>query len=533
MHFDSARDKGGYPMAKIKIVLVDDELTARNTIKKYLEDSSTYEVEADFANGKAVLEWLRKNKTDILLCDMQMPEINGVELMRSVHIIDGYLPVIAISGYDDFNYVRGSLINGAANYLLKHELTKESLLKVLDQVRDKYRIVPEGKETYRKKGYCIYEESDFTPEKIQSFMDEGKVDFSSQNIVPVAISPDFKLHKGVNPSEYKQDICKAILDMLGQILDDKYPYFIYMTKKNHIILLLSFKGERSMLYMINSQSNLVDRLQRQIIRMLDTTVTVINGEIHGNLKNAVSEALKMEKLLEDKLYLGGNRILSFAVAKGITYYNGELPGKLWEQLSFELANHMDRCLDTIYDMLGYMEQKRFAWERVFQSCGTILNLLQQEGLLEEKERQDTLSIMREFEEYEQFRSEILEQLHKSIQSFRSERKQQYSALVGQIIEYIEQNIASDISLEKCAELVGSSYTYLSREFKKETGMRFVEFLNHQRVNQAKSLLIRGDMSMKEIVEMSGFRNYNYFFKVFKEIEGMTPSEFTAKNQSNS
>ena len=141
--------------------------------------------------------------------------------------------------------------------------------------------------------------------------------------------------------------------------------------------------------------------------------------------------------------------------------------------------------------------------------------------------------MREFEEYEQFRSEILEQLHKSIQSFRSERKQQYSALVGQIIEYIEQNIASDISLEKCAELVGSSYTYLSREFKKETGMRFVEFLNHQRVNQAKSLLIRGDMSMKEIVEMSGFRNYNYFFKVFKEIEGMTPSEFTAKNQSNS
>ena len=131
-------------MAKIKIVLVDDELTARNTIKKYLEDSSTYEVAADFANGKAVLEWLRKNKTDILLCDMQMPEINGVELMRSVHIIDEYLPVIAISGYDDFNYVRGSLINGAANYLLKHELTKEQLLKVLDQVRDRYRIVPEG-----------------------------------------------------------------------------------------------------------------------------------------------------------------------------------------------------------------------------------------------------------------------------------------------------------------------------------------------------------------------------------------------------
>lgn len=67
-----------------------------------------------------------------------------------------------------------------------------------------------------------------------------------------------------------------------------------------------------------------------------------------------------------------------------------------------------------------------------------------------------------------------------------------------------------------------------KEFKKETGLRFVEYLNQQRVNKAKSLLIRNDISMKEIVEQSGFRNYNYFFKVFKEMVGMTPSAFAAK-----
>lgn len=515
-------------MRKIKIVLVDDELTARNTIKKYLENHSSYEVAADFANGKTALEWLRKNKADILLCDMQMPEINGVELMRSVHIIDEYLPIVAISGYDDFNYVRGSLINGAANYLLKHELTKTQLLNVLDQVRERYRIVPEGKETYRKKGYCITEEAEFTPEKICAMAETGKIDFCCQNIAPIAISPDFKLHKGVNPSEYKQDICKAIIDMLGQILADKYQYLIYLTKKNHMILLLSFKKERSMLYMINSQNNLVSRLQRQIIRMLDITITVMNGEIHGNMKKAVCEALKMEKLLEDKLYLGGNRTISFAVAKAINYDNGELPAKIWEQLSFELENHMGSCLDTVYDILEIMEQEHYSWNRVLQSSKKILGLLRQQELLEEKEERDTLSMMNEYEEFEQFRGEILELFHRSIQYFKMEREQKYSAPVGQIIEYIEQNVASDISLEKCAELVDSSYTYLSREFKKETGMRFVEFLNHQRVKRAKSLLIRNEMSMKQIVEMSGFRNYNYFFKVFKEIEGTTPSEFMAK-----
>lgn len=142
-------------MEKIQLVLVDDELSSRNTIKKYLEENDIYEIIADFKNGKTALDWLRKNSVDILLCDMQMPEMNGVELMRNVHIINEYLPVIAISGFDDFNFVRGSLVNGAANYLLKHELTKEYLLHVLDQVREQYRIVPKERK-FIGKGDFVY-----------------------------------------------------------------------------------------------------------------------------------------------------------------------------------------------------------------------------------------------------------------------------------------------------------------------------------------------------------------------------------------
>ena len=66
-------------MEKIRLALVDDELTSRNMIKKYLEKNKEYEGAADFQSGKAALEWLRKNSVDILLCDMQMPEMDGVE----------------------------------------------------------------------------------------------------------------------------------------------------------------------------------------------------------------------------------------------------------------------------------------------------------------------------------------------------------------------------------------------------------------------------------------------------------------------
>lgn len=104
-------------MAKIKLMIVDDELISRNTIKKLLEDNGSYEVVADFSDGNAALDWLRGNDIDILLCDMQMPGMNGVELIRMIHVINEFLPVIAISAFDNFDYVRGSLVNGAANYL--------------------------------------------------------------------------------------------------------------------------------------------------------------------------------------------------------------------------------------------------------------------------------------------------------------------------------------------------------------------------------------------------------------------------------
>ena len=74
-------------MSKIKIAVVDDELTSRNTLKGYLENNTEYEIVADFQSGKSALEWLRKNSVDILLCDMKMPELNGVELMWNIHVV--------------------------------------------------------------------------------------------------------------------------------------------------------------------------------------------------------------------------------------------------------------------------------------------------------------------------------------------------------------------------------------------------------------------------------------------------------------
>ena len=425
-------------MAKIKIVLVDDELTARNTIKKYLEDSEVYEVAADFQNGKTALEWLRENQADILLCDMQMPEMNGVELMRSVHIIDEYLPVVAISGFDDFNYVRGSLVNGAANYILKHEMDKESLIRVLDQVKEKYRITPAEGKAVHKNGYCITDEKEFTAEQIQSLSETGAIDFTCSNMAPVAISPDYKYWDGTDQTEYRHDISRAVIDMVNQMLGGKYQYLFYITKHSHILLLISFSKERSTLFMLNTLTNLVRRLHHQIVRMLDITVTIITGEVRNDLRETVSEGRKLLDLLKDKLYLGGDRTVSSALLKKISYSERQIPENLWDQLEFELKNRMRSFIETLRDNLfETMRKERTSYDLVQKNCGRLTELLAQCGMISEAEKRAVRKEMEEYEEFDQFQAKIMDLLEKHLHYFDEEKEYPYE--ISQADLYIIMN----------------------------------------------------------------------------------------------
>lgn len=511
-------------MEKIKLAIIDDELLSRNMIKKLIQDNEQYEVAADFADGKSAVDWLRYNEIDILLCDMQMPEINGVDLLRIIHVVQEYLPVIVISGFDNFDYVRGSLVNGAANYLLKHELTKESLVQVLEQVREKYHIIPQEKAVCRRTGYCIYDKEEYTKEGIEKMIREQKIQFGGGNYASLAISPDYKFSEWINPEEFQKDVCSTIIDILAQILGTEYPFIIYQTKKFHLLVMLCFREVKSTLYMMDIMKELAVRLQKQIIRILDLTSTVSMGIVHTQLERALQEAEEMDDILEDKLYLGGNRLISAPITRKMNYGTGEIPAALWKQMEFEQKSQGVVEIATMNEFFDVMETERMPLKKVTENVLEMMRLLHPEPTPECERISEWI---RGYEIFGLLREDIMDFMNRERMA-AEKKKYRYSALVNHVIEFVGKNYQEDISLEICAIELGSSYTHLSRAFKQETGMRFVEYLNEQRVNRAKSLLIRGKLSMKEIVEQSGFRNYNYFFKVFKEITGMKPSEFATK-----
>lgn len=517
-------------MNKIRIVIVDDDLAARNSIKLHLRDHPLYEVAADFQDGRAALRWLRENDVEILLCDMQMPAMDGLELLQMIRVSLPDIAVIAISSFDDFRYTRGCMVAGVADYLLKHDLTRERLLEVLDAVRERYRIQPVGRALKNLAGYCFESPDHFTAENISAMVDRGEIAFDKSGLAPLVISPDYRCAPGVHWQEIRRDVCKAVCDIIAQILGTEYRYVYCLTQQQHILLILSFFDQNSLLFVMNSVNNFCSRLKRTSLRLLDTTLTIGVGSPQLDLPRALEQIDRLDAAMEAKLFLGGDRIFPVAHSPAVHQRPLPLPGSAWSALSFAVQQRDSaNAQDAILELFAFLRREHACRKAVRAALRRITELYLHVGLLDEAGRAELFQRLAQFEILDQTAADLREQ---TLRLMRSEPAQTpSSAAVARAQEFILQNYARDISLQDCADYAGVSYTHLSRAFKSEVGQRFVEFLNAVRLRAAKALLIRQDLSMKEIVERTGFRSYNYFFKVFRESEGMTPSEFVAKNCS--
>ncbi len=122
------------------VMIVDDELYARTRVKVDLHlEQDGFLVDQEASSGQEALKRMCAQRPDILMMDMRMPGMDGVELLKRVKRLYPDLPAIALSGYEDFAYVRSSLKLGAVDYLLKHDLNREVVLEALQKCAEQIR----------------------------------------------------------------------------------------------------------------------------------------------------------------------------------------------------------------------------------------------------------------------------------------------------------------------------------------------------------------------------------------------------------
>lgn len=524
------------------ILIIDDDYIARSKITALLEwEKCGYNIIGEASNGKEALEMMRETVPDIALVDMDMPVMNGVELIREIKKRSYPTAVIVLSSYNDFDYVRESMKLGALDYILKNEISSEVLLTSLSGIQDSEKNLKPDQLSAKDREYIreLYMRrillNTYSEEENIGWISEYNLPLDpNRNMLAVFEIDDYMLalreldEKGIFTfQQFAENLVREEVHKIPEMSPVKM-------KEARYCLVLSCRE----IYSIHEGQQILIRvmedIKRNFIRYLNLTITGSVGSICLGLGGLEKSYKMIEKRLRSKFFAGkGNIILGEDAAvkyeEGIDGFDAEMEALVHElyfsgekggvgdvmQEIFTLIRKVrpeeKKVKRWINEILGRIEEQAKA-EKVdfFKLCGST-------EIYMETELTETLG------EIEKRLGTICAEFGRALEAKEDAKK--YSKLTGRAIEYLERNFKDRISLSETAEYLNVSSSHLSRVFKNDTGMNLVTYLNHIRIAKAQSLLQKGDMSIKLIAYETGFNNYNHFFATFKNLTGMSPQEY--------
>ncbi|CUH96758.1 hypothetical protein P22_2869 [Propionispora sp. 2/2-37] len=532
-----------------RVLIVDDDFTARASYRTMIDwHQSGFEICGEATNGQNAVQLLEQENPDIVIVDMNMPVMDGVALIG--YLAEHYpdIKTIALSGYDDFAYVKESLKHGALDYLLKHKLDAEALLHVLQLAGDKISREHKLKKQISQSRDIL--RHDFIKRLVQGEI--GNAAAIRENIrelglpleagylsVVVAALDDYRLMKQRFTREELHHLRASAADMVEEILRDMGNAVMSFVNEEKFVILFCFGSIRSELYIYNHVSTTVNRIQASLQRYLNVTACFSLGRLFNQIGDISKFYRSADELLNEKIIAGRNRIFREAAQPGGSpgFFNLDLQDEKQIMAAIKTGN-MGQIQDYIEEIFHKIIVLKVNYKSIQMICGELIgiaNRIARESSIAVKDIYNTKDIpyeeMKKCETIAEVKHWILgvyERLAALL--LADESSARYTELTRKAIEFIRHNYAKDISLNQAAEHIGSNSSYLSRIFKDDCGMGFVEYVNHVRVQQAKYLMESTDIKLKEIVRLAGFNNYTYFFKVFKMIAGVTPLEYKGQCQ---
>lgn len=498
----------------MKVLFVDDEILAM----EYLQNLIPWEeygitVVGHARSGKKALELYDKEKPDVVISDIKMAGMDGLELSRKLKEKNSSVVIILLSAYRDFEYAQKGMEYGVSNYLLKHELCEEKLIGELEKVK---RQLKERERT--KKIYQTY----FVKQLIYNPKEAVELEELGDRFFLILIHKDdlflngaFKEQKW-NPKE---------LNCLSGILEEtkaeiSYVADVHLTPNNLIVL-----------YKIGKISS-----NYQVISCIEQTARKIAGalsqleECRFNL--IFSGELKKEEISSTFQKMSGE--IRYAVFwKSCCVYDlrrlcaSHQEEKIsWNDRAEELKKQLYEGNQPPDDFIGYLFELVKYPEPNLMGFRELVHIL--ENLAREVEDKEGLSDWAEewteakIEAVQKYYVERMKGIYEAVLDRAS---QKYSKPVKELLRYIRRHYDEDLNLDLLGELFQMNGVYLGRIFKKETGETCLKYLTNCRMEEAKRLLDDGSFNVSEVAEKVGYKTSQYFSQVFYKNVGVTPQEY--------
>lgn len=498
-----------------KVLLVDDEPTIREGLRTLIPwDELGFEVIDTAANGQEALQKCEELQPELLIADIRMPGMTGLELIKTLRDMNNNMHVLILSGYADFEYAKQAILHRIDGYLLKpvdeDELTGY-LVKLRDQLDKSATIVRESSDEHHFTMEMAIQSllAGDAPQLLTSSEMSGSLDWESYEVILI------KLNTSKELVSFKNKL---------RVMFDERRRGIVFTMEPYIGIVLNGS--------LGDDINRRNVYKEIWVACSEHVFAVSGGEVHSWEEIANSYLIALDRM-KDRFFLE-NGTISLA---GRDYVQSDSTdhGKYIDNLflasidtlyfALEVGNHSaakQLIRETAEEMVSSGSTEEEIKTRFVQLFSTVLD-----KLIHNKSEIQSLKIRAGLVEiYKETRYlGLIERLEAIAEGMASSMDNAGTdTLIKRMIDLIHRNYSENLKLEKLADLYNYNSAYLGKLFKQVTGEHFNTYLDKVRIEQAKTLLEQG-LKVYQVAEKVGYANVDYFHTKFRKYVGTSPSNY--------
>jgi len=534
----------------IKVMVVDDEALILGKIV-YLLKSSSIEFESitEAGNGQEALQGMDGgNVPDLVLTDIRMPLVDGLELIERASAAYPGVRFVVISGYAEFEYAVKAMQYGVTRYVLKPVKASE-LIKAVEDIRDEIVAGRHNAEQARlattadlsnrqvdfdNRLFNWLTSRDHDMEALQKLAQE--IEVLNCRCYATAI---FMLHSGVDDESFDRS---GFFQSALESQPHKWRLLENPFIKGVFVVIL---GGTSEWELERAADATIGRLHRRLRDTFDATVTVglgRTGELKSSYRSAVAASKRRFQSGAGKLYDDSSTPLqprkeaaskSFVVAVKLAEQSleskniGKAIALLRAFAKETFVEHVaDYCESSSIDYL-FNEYINIVIRYCLKNNLELLERIEQEiysGM--------ALEALADKDAVYSLLSSMLDRIFAEADERDAKNGPFQSSVIDNIIRYIDRNIHEEVTLQTVSEKFSVNPSYLSRVFKAATGEGFVRYVTGRKIDKAKELLERGVMDLADIAHGLGFSDQQYFSRVYKKTTGFTPNEWRTQSKKS-
>lgn len=524
---------------KLQVLIADDEYYICELLKNIINwDGLNIELIGFVHNGKELLSEVETKRPDIVITDICMPGMDGIELIKQVRCKDIPCQFIIVSGYRQFEYAHNALRYNVDDYILKpvdsNELN-DALYKLIISIQSNGKAtinIKNGTDNI-KKFFLMHGiwEVEHKNVNLQDIMHDYSISFSQGLFLILQIKLDV-VNKTTETVDDWGTLQIKLTSLFNKLFTEHCYQILTYRENSYIYFGINYASQNTEL--INNCINKYYELSRNILDIfIDSKITIGVGNAYNDVNLLAQSYREAQHAIHYRIKVGIDRIIYWnkvsTPAKNIT---SEQKNSILIRLkkSFEILDLSDftECIKDLFST----SKSNFDVIEVIHIIQDITDLfvdvassLQSNYSYDDYIKRQIYYSIQNAISIKELETSVTEPIVSIMKKLQEDIESQRIKPVRIAMSYIEQNYSKQIKLDDVASIVGYSPVYFSNIFKKETGETFIDYLSKYRMEVAKDLLRKSDKNINEIAELIGYKDPRYFSKLFKKIVGIKPTDF--------